>query len=175
MDPKPIVLVAATCALALAAPARAHATERQIHVAPMLGYHFASGASGGHSGLVAVEAGYGLTDNWRLWSTLEYGLGGGVQGVEPRHQGSLVLGVAYGIDLMRALPWFGVGFRGAIVGSPAWTGFVPAIEARLGVDVPTSRYFGITFQSAYALPLANRDQVSHLVSAGVGLRLALDL
>jgi hypothetical protein len=174
VDGHAIAIVAFLCAVGLA-PSIADASGRQLHGGASLGYTPSLGLSGGHSGALGLNGAYDFTDAFRLWSSLEYSLGGGDPNATLRHSGSLTVGVAYVLDLLRAIPWFGLGFRAAVVGTPSWVGFVPAVEARVGVDIPTSRYFAVTTQFAYALPVANRDQVSHIFLLAVGVRFTADL
>lgn len=170
-------LLGPAVALALLAPARAIAGAQQLHGAAALGYAWSSGPGGGPAAaLLSLGGAYGLNDTFRLYANLEYALGiGNAPNGTPRHAGSLSIGIAYAIDVLSVVPWAGVGLQGSLVGSAAWVGFVPAVEVRGGLDILTSRYFGLQVQASYGFAFANRDQVGDLFTAIFGVRLTRDL
>lgn len=157
-------------------PSTACAIERQLHGGPTLGGYGAFGASGGGGGTVGLSGGYGLSDSFRLYTNLEYGLGVDAAMMPGlRHSITLSAGVAYAIDVVSVLPWFGLGLQAGGVFTNNWVGFVPAAEARIGIDWLTSRYFGLTFQAAGTVSFANFTNVMATVSGLAGLRWTVDL
>jgi hypothetical protein len=165
----------------LASPTLALALGRQLHLGPTLGGFWSGGNSTGAGGSVGLAAGLGLTDAIRLYANLEYSLGADLPPMaamsppQLRHGGALTLGAAYIFDLGPLLPWVGLGVAAGFVATPSWLAFVPFGEARIGVDVLTSRYFGLTFQVAGTLSFANWAYVTGTVGGLVGLRWAIDL
>jgi hypothetical protein len=183
-----VVLVALASALASGRTAGAQAIRRppppprRAFVAPALGYLWAAGAAGSPaSGVVALSGAIDLDDTWRVYGGLEYALGAAAvpapagSGPSLRHAGSTSVGIAYVVDVVSIMPWVGVGARVSVVGSPTWTGFVPAAEIRGGFDILITRAVGVVLHVAYGLSIANRDQVSDTVVAIVGARFSGDL
>ena len=152
-----------------------HATARQLHGGPAVGFAAITGTSGGYAGVIALNGGYGLNDTWRLYANAQYVLGAGDMRNTPMQAGSLSAGIAYTLDVVSVLPWAGIGFSGAIHATPAFFGIVPAAEARIGVDYLASRYFGLTFQASYAFALLNRETAGDTITALLGLRWSVDL
>ncbi len=177
MDPRRAVVSAgAIVALVVTlGPRDARATARQLHGGPAIGGSWTSGPRGGGNGLVALHGAYDITDAWRLYANLQYGLGAGDAANTPRHEAGLTAGLAYVIDVVSVLPWIGLGVNGTVIATPGFTGIVPAGELRVGVDYLASRYFGVTFQIAYALVIYPRDSVGDMLSGLIGLRWTADL
>jgi hypothetical protein len=170
-----ITLLTALVLLLLPA-GEAVAGERQLHGGPTLGFGASWGAAGAYDGSVGAFGGYGLSDAFLLYGNVEYALGGlntGPGGV--RHRGSLSVGVAYTLDVISVLPWFGLGLQGSLVSGSGGVEAIPAVEARGGADWLIRRYFGLTAQVAYALSWWNRGTVSDAVTATVGVRFTVDL
>jgi hypothetical protein len=154
-------------------PSLARAEARELYLGPTVGGGFSTGVDGGAAGSAGATAGYGLTDAFRVYCNLEYSLGASTSTPPPaalRHAATLSAGVAYTLDVASVVPWFGLGAQGAVVVARQWSGVVPAVEARVGLDWLLSRSFGLTFQAAYGLVFANRSHVGDTVTGLAGVR-----
>lgn len=131
---------------------------------------------GAVGGVFGLQGGYGLSDAFRIYANVDYGLG--VLTASPgslRHHGSLSFGIAYTLDVISVLPWFGIGLQTSLLATTAAVEWVPFAEARGGVDWLLRRWFGLTAQLAYGLAFANRHLLSDCFTATIGLRFTADL
>jgi hypothetical protein len=162
--------------IVLAAPALAHGGARQIHGGPVLGGFLDIDPRAGAGGLVGVNGGYGINDAFRVYVNAAYGLGAGFEAAHsPQQIGTVSAGLAYALDVVSVMPWFGIGPQALLVAAPDGPRIAVAAEGRLGVDFLTSRYFGVTVQAAYGFVLYPRPQVGDQITALVGLRWVADL
>lgn len=165
-------------ALALAAllsPRPAAALDRELVLSPRVGFAGSTGPVGGPGAVLELGAHYGLNDAFSL-----YGVGGytlafadGPRG--PRHGATLAVGVVYAIDVLRAVPYVGVGARGDVLVGPQDGWITPSAEARVGLRWLLRRGIGLSFEVAYAFPFVGRDLAADLFTASVGVSFLRDL
>jgi hypothetical protein len=170
--------VAAALALALPAlllPRPASALERELVLSPRVGFASSSGPVGGPGAVVELGAHYGLNDAFSLYAVGGYNVAfpGAPRG--PRQGATLAAGVVYALDVLRVVPYVGLGARGDVMVGPNDGWITPSAEARLGLRWLLRRGLGLSFEAAYAFPFVGRDLAADLVTVTVGVSFLRDL
>lgn len=171
----PRLALSALCLSALLASVECRALERQLHLAPRLGFVWANGANPVIGPLMEVGAGYGLNDAFTLYANAGYGVGFGDAPASPQHYASVSAGVRYALDYLRVVPWIALGLRGDLFVTPVDGSVGPSVEGRLGAAWLFRRGLGLEVEAGYAFPWLLRDRVSDIVTVSVGLRFVRDL
>lgn len=164
----------ATLALALA-PAPASALERELILSPRVGFAGSTGPVGGPGATLELGAHYGLNDAFSLYAVGGYSLAFPDDPRGPRHGANLSVGAVYAIDVLRAVPYLGLGVRGDLLTGPRDGWITPSAEARVGVRWLLRRGLGLSFEAAYAFPFVGRDLAADFLTATVGVSFLRDL
>ena len=172
------VRTASLTSLAVAAvlsPRPAAALERELVLSPRVGYAGSTGPVGGPGAVLELGAHYGLNDAFSL-----YGVGGYTVAFPdaprgPRHGATLALGVVYALDVLRVVPYLGVGLRGDLLVGPRDGWITPSAEARVGLRWLLRRGFALSFEAAYAFPVVGRDLAADFLTVSVGVSFLRDL
>jgi hypothetical protein len=166
--------LATTLTLSLA-PALVHAGARQVHGGPLSGGALLLGTDLSLGGAISGQLGYGLSDAFRVYGTLEVPITAGLQNGRALVAPGLSAGVAYTLDVLSVVPWIGLEARGHLVLSPtSGVTWLAGGGARVGVDWLATRYLGLTVQGAYSACWFDNG-LAHLVNVSVGARWTLDL
>ncbi|MEZ4391253.1 MAG: hypothetical protein R3A48_09170 [Polyangiales bacterium] len=161
--------IASVVALALVVfPAAASAEARQLQLSLRGGFATSGGALAAPSGALEVGGWYGLSDAFSLYADAGYALGGADYGL--RHGGYLAVGAVYGFDVVRVVPYLGLGARFDAVAGDDQLVLSPSVEARGGVYYLLRRGLALDLQAAYAFPFVGRDLSSDHVSVTFGVR-----
>ncbi len=161
-------------ALALAAPP-AGALERELVLSPRIGFAGSTGPVGGPGAALELGAHYGLNDAFSLYAVGAYSLAFPDQPRGPRHGASLSVGALYAVDVLRVVPYLGLGVRGDVFTGPRDGWITPSAEARLGVRWLLRRGLGLSFEAAYAFPFVGRDLAADFVTVTAGVSFLRDL
>lgn len=174
--PSPIRLLAGSVALAaaLAAPT-ANALDRELVISPRLGFAGSTGPVGGPGATAEVGLHYGLNDAFSLYAVGGYTLAFPDAPRGPRHGAMLSAGAIYAIDVLRVVPYLGLGIRGDLLVGPQDGWITPSAEARLGLRWLLRRGFALSLEVAYAFPFVGRDLAADFFSATVGVSFLRDL
>ncbi len=164
----------AVVALTLAAPP-ALALERELVLSPRVGFAGSTGPVGGPGAAVEIGAHYGLNDAFSLYAVGAYTLAFPGDPRGPRHGASLSVGALYAVDVLRVVPYLGLGLRGDVLAGPLDGWITPSAEARVGVRWLLRRGLGLSFEVAYAFPFVGRDLAADFVTATVGVSFLRDL
>lgn len=166
---------AALALAALLSPSAAAALERELVLSPRVGFAGSTGPVGGPGLVVELGAHYGLNDAFSL-----YGVGGYTAAFAdaprgPRHGATLAAGVVYALDVLRVVPYVGLGARGDLMFGAQEGWITPSVEARLGLRWLLRRGLGLSFEAAYAYPFVANDLAADLVTVAVGVSFLRDL
>jgi hypothetical protein len=171
-------LPAALTALALAAlfaPASAAALERELVLSPRVGFATSTGPVGGPGAVVELGAHYGLNDAFSLYAVGAYTAAFPDAPRGPRHGATLAVGVVYALDVLRVVPYVGLGARGDVMVGAQEGWVTPSAEARVGLRWLVRRGFALSFEGAYAFPFLANDLAADLVTVAVGVSFLRDL
>jgi hypothetical protein len=160
---------------AMLAPGPAAALERELVLSPRVGFAGSTGPVGGPGLAVEFGAHYGLNDAFSLYAVGAYSLAFPDDPRGPRHGATLAVGALYALDVLRVVPYFGVGARGDLMLGPLDQWITPCAEARLGVRWLLRRGFALSFEGAYAFPFVGRDLAGDLVTVTAGVSFLRDL
>lgn len=165
-------------ALALAAalsPCPAAALERELVLSPRAGFAGSTGLVGGPGAVVELGAHYGLDDAFSLYAVGGYHLAfpGAQRG--PRHGATLAVGAVYALDVLRVVPYAGLGARGDLLVGARDGWITPCAEARVGLRWLLRRGLALSFEVAYAFPFVGRDLAADFVTASAGVSFLRDL
>jgi len=168
-------LIAPLALAALLSPRPALALERELVLSPRVGFAGSTGPVGGPGVAVELGAHYGLNDAFSLYAVGGYDLAFPDAPRGPRHGATLAAGVVYALDVLRVVPYFGLGARGDLMLGPRDRWITPAAEARVGLRWLLKRGLGLSFEAAYAFPFVGRDLVADLFTVTVGVSFLRDL
>lgn len=157
-------------ALALAlAPTAARAEARQLQLSLRAGFATSGGALAAPSPALEVSGWYGLNDAFSLYADVGYGMGFLDAGL--RHGAHGAFGAVYAFDLIRVVPYAGLGVRFDAVHGDDNLVLAPSAEVRGGVYYLLRRGLALDLQASYAYPFVGQDLASDLVSVTFGVRL----
>lgn len=168
----------ATTALALAAllsPCPAAALERELILSPRVGFAGSTGPVGGPGATIELGAHYGLNDAFSLYAVGGYHLAFPDPPRGPRHGATLAAGVVYALDVLRVVPYVGVGARGDLFVGATDGWITPSVEGRVGLRWLLRRGLAVSFEAAYAFPFVGRDLAADLFTATAGVSFLRDL
>ena len=161
------------CALslagALAAPTPARAADHDLTLSPRLGVAATSGPGGGVGPAVEFGVQYGLNDAFSLYGVAAYDAAFFAGTRSPRHGAALAFGALYAFDVLRFVPYFGVGVRGDLFVGPRDGWVTPSAEARVGLRWLLRRDFALSLEAAYGFPFVARDLATDLFSITAGV------
>lgn len=165
-----MTLFARAFALAAATllPTVAHAEARQLHLSLRGGFATSSGALAAPSPALEVGGWYGLNDAFSLYASTGYAIGFLDSG--PRHGAHAAVGAVYAFDVIRFVPYLGLGARFDLVQGGDNLILAPSAEVRGGAYYLLRRGLALDLQAAYAFPFVGRDYSADLVSVTFGVR-----
>ena len=176
MRAPPLALAALSVALApLVAPRPAAALEHELILSPRVGFAGSTGPVGGPGAVLELGAHYGLNDAFSLYGVGAYTLAFPDDPRGPRHGATLAAGVVYSLDVLRVVPYAGIGVRGDLLVGPRDQWVTPSAEARLGLRWLLRRGLGLSFEAAYAFPFVGRDLAADFLTVAVGVSFLRDL
>ena len=167
--------IAAIALAAVLSPRPSAAIERELALSPRVGFAGSTGPVGGPGALVELGAQYGLNDAFSLYAV------GGYTAVfpdaprGPRHGATLAVGVIYALDVLRIVPYLGLGARGDVLVGPLDGWITPSAEARLGLRWLLRRGLAVSFEAAYAFPFVGRELAADFFTASAGVTFLRDL
>lgn len=132
------------------------------------GFATSTGTLAAPSGTLEVGGWYGLNDAFSLYAEGAYALGPVSAGL--RHAGALSVGAVYGLDVVRVVPYLGLGARFDAIAANDQLVLGPSAEARAGAYYLLRRGLGLDLQVSYAFPFVNREFASDLFSVTFGIR-----
>ena len=158
-----------------ALPGRALAYEDRVTVGLGVGYAgaFGDNAIGSSGVLTEATVNWGFDDRWSLQGHLSYGL-------HPKdklaHVGLLGGELVYALDVVRFVPFVGVGLGGLVVGRDGARDFDLAVNALLGVDYWINRRWilGVDVRG-YWLPFDLSDFDPAYLTATLRVSFVLDV
>ena len=150
------------------APALARGEARQLQLSLRGGLATSSGALAAPAAALGVDGWYGLNDAFSLYASTGYSLGSLDRGL--RHGAHLSAGAVYAFDLIRFVPYLGLGARGDLSAGDQRLVLAPALEVRGGAYYLLRRGIALDLQASYAFPFTGRDEVSDLVTVTFGVR-----
>lgn len=151
------------------APAVCSAEPRQLQLSMRAGFATSSGTLAAPSSTVEVSGLYGLSDAFSLYTDLGYTLGFPDYGL--RHGAHAALGAVYAFDMIRVVPYAGVGVRFDVVSGDENVVLAPSAEVRGGAYYLLRRGLALDLQASYAIPFVGGDLSSDHVSVTFGVRL----
>ena len=159
----------ATLAAATALPVLALGGDHDLVLSPRVGFEGSTGPVGGPGALVEFGVQYGLNDAFSLYGVGAYGIAFPDAPRGPRHGGTLAFGAVYAFDVLRVVPYLGVGVRGDLFVGPRDGWITPSAEARVGLRWLLRRGLALSFESAYAFPFIGRDLAADFFSITAGV------
>ncbi|MDB4928048.1 MAG: hypothetical protein JWM10_532 [Myxococcaceae bacterium] len=166
---------AALSLAALLSSAPAAALERELVLSPRVGFAGSTGPMGGPGFVVELGAHYGLNDAFSLYAVGGYTAAFPDAPRGPRHGATLAVGVVYALDVLRVVPYVGLGARGDLMVGAQEGWITPSAEARVGLRWLLRRGFGLSFEAAYAFPFVANDLAADLLTVSVGVSFLRDL
>lgn len=161
--------IASVVAIALLVlPASSSAEARQLQLSLRGGFATSGGALAAPSGALEVGGWYGLSDAFALYGDAGYSLGAAEYGL--RHGGYLAVGAVYAFDVVRVVPYLGLGARFDAVAGNDQLVLSPSAEARGGLYYLLRRGLALDLQASYAFPFVGRDLSADHVSVTFGVR-----
>ncbi len=149
IDPRCLSVLAASAALVVAKPAAAF--ERQWHTGGGVGFATFADPDTGWGPAVGVHGAYGLSDVFDL--KLDLLASNHTGGNDSVHLFSGTAGIAYKMDVIRWVPYFGVQFGYYRLGGEQRPGDLdtnqPGMSVDLGLDYAVTRHFGLGLQLRY--------------------------
>lgn len=165
---RPSLLSAAFVLASLSAPRASSAEARQLQLSLRGGFATSGGTLAAPSGAVEVGGWYGLSDAFSLYADGGYSVGPLAQGL--RHGAWLAMGAVYALDVVRVVPFVGLGARFDLAAGADTLVLSPSAELRGGLYYLLRRGLGLELQAAYAFPFVGREQSADNVSVTFGVR-----
>lgn len=165
-----MTLSARALALAVATllPTVARAEARQLQLSLRAGFATSSGTLAAPSPTLEVGGWYGLNDAFSLYANTGYALGFLPSG--PRHGAHAAVGAVYAFDVIRFVPYVGLGARFDLAHGDGSLVLAPSAEVRGGAYYLLRRGLALDLQASYAFPFTGRDYSADLVSVTFGVR-----
>lgn len=158
----------------LACPSVASAGARQIHGGPTAGFATLIGRDLALGGAVGGHLGYGISDAFRVYGAIDLPAGASITDGAFTLWPGAAIGVAYALDNLSVVPWFGLEARLHVPVARSAAGFAVGGGARIGVDWLATRYLGLTVQGSYNA-LFFDGGLAHSVTVIAGPRWTVDL
>lgn len=163
-----LLRVAVTIAALTTLPSLGHAEERAWQLSLRGGFATSTGALSSPSGTFEVGGWYGLSDAFSLYGDVGYSVGPRSRGL--RHGGSFSVGAVYLFDVIRVVPFVGLGARFDAVHGDDRLVLSPSVEARGGLYYLLRRGLALDLQASYAFPFVGRELSADHFAVTFGVR-----
>lgn len=122
----------------------AHAYEDQWGLSVTTGYQLTGSRDAHRSGAtVGAIADYGLGEVWTARARADYGFAPAAQGAPNLHTGSLAAELVYVLDILTAVPYFGLGAGAILFSDQGERALRPEIHVVAGLDYLLDREWSV--------------------------------